>query len=91
MIQTTFLEFSDKRVTYSTFISDLAAKVVYMIKQESDDPEYISQRQAVAMFGRANVERWRNQGKITPHKRPGKIEYRTSELRLQQRTQQDYF
>ena len=43
------------------------------------------------MFGRRNVERWKRQGKIVPCKRPGKVEYRTAELRFLQRTVQDYF
>jgi hypothetical protein len=41
-------------------------------------------------FGRVNVERWRREGKITPYKRPGKLEYRTADLRLLQRQSQDY-
>ena len=43
------------------------------------------------MFGRRNVERWRKQGLIEPSKRPGRLEYRTSELRYLQRQKQDYF
>lgn len=42
------------------------------------------------MFGRGNVERWRKQGKVLAYKRPGKVEYRTADLRLLQRIQQDY-
>lgn len=58
---------------------------------ECNDPEMVSQRQAYAMFGRGNVDRWRKQGKINPCKRPGKVEYRTVELRVLQQKQQDYF
>jgi hypothetical protein len=61
-----------------------------MIKNDSKDPEYISQRKAFKTFGRVNVERWRREGKITPYKRPGKLEYRTADLRLLQRQSQDY-
>ena len=86
-----FLQFADKLVPYETFVDDVAATVVKMIKIGRDDPEYVSQRKAFAMFGRANVERWRRQGKIQPCKRPGKVEYRTCELRYLQSTQQDYF
>ena len=85
------LEFPDKSVTYATFINDLATTVVRMMSESSKDPDMISQRQAFAMFGRANVERWRKQGKIEPCKRPGKIEYRTADLRALQRIQQDYY
>ena len=56
-----------------------------------DDPEFISQRKAYELFGRRNVERWKRQGKVVSYKRPGKVEYRTADLRLLQRTTQDYF
>ena len=85
------LEFPDKSVTYDTFIRDVAASVVRMISEVRNDPETISQRQAYAMFGRGNVDRWRRQGKIEPCKRPGKVEYRTAELRALQDVKQDYF
>lgn len=84
------LDFSDKSVTYETFVHDVAVSVVRMLSEVRDDPETISQRQAYAIFGRGNVDRWRKQGKIDPCKRPGKIEYRTAELRVLQKTKQDY-
>lgn len=34
--------------------------------------------------------KWRKQGKVLAYKRPGKVEYRTADLRLLQRIQQDY-
>ena len=86
----TILQFADKHVSYETFVSDLAARMVSMMKEQSNDPEYMSQRQAYRTFGRANVQRWLAQGKVTPHKRPGKVEYKTSELRKLQQLQQDY-
>ena len=85
-----FLNFPDKCVRYSTFLNDVAAKVAHMIKQDANDPEFISQNKAFQMFGRGNVERWRKQGKVKAYKRPGKVEYRTADLRRQQRIQQDY-
>lgn len=85
-----FLNFHDKCVRYSSFLNDVAAKVVHMIKQDANDPEFISQNKAFQMFGRGNVERWRKQGKVHAYKRPGKVEYRTADLRLLQRIQQDY-
>lgn len=84
------LLFTDKCVTYQTFVDDIAARMVHFLNADSHDPEYISQNKAFRTFGRANVERWRKQGKVTAHKRPGKTEYRTADLRLLQRTQQDY-
>ena len=41
-----FLNFPDKCVRYSTFLNDVAAKVVHMIKQDANDPEFISQNKA---------------------------------------------
>lgn len=86
------LDFSDKSVTYDTFIHDVAASVVRMLSEVRNDPDTVSQRQAYAMFGRGNVDRWRKQGRVEPlSKRPGKVEYRTAELRALQSTKQDYF
>lgn len=87
----TFLQFADKSVPYGVFVKDVAAEVVHLLKKDGADPDYVSQRKAFEMFGRRNVERWRRQGKVSPCKRPGKLEYRTADLRLLQRTQQDYF
>ncbi len=83
-------DFSDKTVSYDTFVRDVAASVVRLLSERRSAPEYVSQRQAYAMFGRGNVDRWRKQGKIEPCKRPGKIEYRTAELRALQQVRQDY-
>lgn len=91
MMHQQFIQFPDKCVSYATFVKDVAAHVVGFIKKDASDPEYISQNKAFAMFGRGNVERWRRLGKIKPSKRPGKVEYKTSELRLLQRVEQDYF
>lgn len=87
----TYIQFTDKFVSYDTFMEDLSARIVRKIQEAEADPEFISQRKAYAMFGRANVERWTRDGKITPAKRPGKKEYRTADLRLLQRIKQDYF
>ncbi len=85
------LDFLNKSVSYETFIHDVAASVVRMLSEVRNDPDTISQRQAYAMFGRGNVDRWRREGRIEPCKRPGKVEYRTAELRALQRIKQDYF
>lgn len=90
MAQTIHIRFDDKLVSYETFMEDLSARLNRMLKDDAADPEYISQRKAYSIFGRRNVDRWRRQGKIQPCKRPGKIEYRTADLRLLQRTCQDY-
>lgn len=85
------LQFLDCMISYETFLNDVSARIVKLLKSDKEDPEYVSQRKAFEMFGRRNVERWRKQGKVVPCKRPGKVEYNTSELRLLQRTIQDYF
>lgn len=88
---TDFIKFPDKCVSYSTFIDDIAARIVSHLKAQNNDPQFISQRKAFEIFGRRNVERWRRNGRITPYIRPGRLEYNTAQLRLLQQTQQDYF
>ena len=84
-------QFMDHLISYDTFINDLSARIVRLLKSDNNDPEFISQRKAYELFGRRNVERWKQQGKVVSYKRPGKVEYRTADLRLLQRTTQDYF
>lgn len=87
---TAIVQFLDRLVPYNDFLKDVGSTVVAMLKEETNDPEFISQRKAFAMFGRRNVERWRRFGLIEPIKRPGRVEYKTSQLRLLQRNSQDY-
>ena len=84
-------QFMDHLISYDTFINDLSARIVRLLKSDNNDPEFISQRKAYELFGRRNVERWKQQGKVVSYKRTGKVEYRTADLRLLQRTTQDYF
>lgn len=86
-----YINFPDKVVSYDTFMEDLSARIVRNMQRAVSDPETVSQRQAYAIFGRANVDRWRREGRIQFYKRPGKVEYRMADLRLLQQTQQDYF
>ena len=81
------IRFTDKCVTYNTFVDDLAARIAYIMRSDAPDPETVSQRQAYKIFGRANVTRWRRQGRGTPVRRPGKNEYRTATLRMLQRVE----
>lgn len=85
------ITFSDKMVSYDTFLNDLASRVARIISQNAAGPEFVSQRKAYQMFGRANVDRWRKKGKVHIYVRPGKIEYQTAELRQAQLTAQDYY
>lgn len=75
------LQFPDKCVSYQTFVHDVAAQVAFFMKADRDDPERISQNKAFSMFGRGNVERWRDKGRLTECKRPGKVEYLTGKPR----------
>ena len=68
-----FMQFLDHLIPYDTFLNDVAAKVVSMMKADHDDPDYISQRKAYEIFGRRNVDRWRKSGLIQPCKRPGRL------------------
>lgn len=86
-----YINFPDKVVSYDTFMEDLSARIVRNMQRAVSDPETVSQRQAYAIFGRANVDRWRRDGRVQPCKRPGKVEYCMADLRLLQQTQQDYF
>ena len=87
------LTFPDKCVSYSTFINDLATALVPKLKEAMDNPSgVVSQNQAFKLFGQGNIRRWRKKGLVTPlSKRPGKIEYKLSDLRILQQRQQDYF
>lgn len=85
------LSFPGGVVTYDRFLRDLSASIAKILKAEKDDPEFVSQRKAYKMFGRRNVDRWKRLGMVTSYKRPGKVEYRTADLRHLQLTEQDYF
>ena len=86
-----FIQFPDRQVPYEVFMNDLASRIVKQLKEDRNDPVMMSQRQAYRIFGRANVDRWRKQGRLQICKRPGKVEYYTAELRQQQAICQDYF
>lgn len=85
------MNFEDKRVRYETFVEDVARRLLFLLSRQRNDPETVSQNKAFEMFGRGNVERWRRKGMIQPCIRPGKVEYRTAELRALQEKVQDYF
>lgn len=86
-----YINFPDKVVSYDTFMDDLSARIVRKMQRAETDPKTVSQRQAYQIFGRANVDRWRREGRIQPCKRPGKVEYCMADLRMLKETQQDYF
>ena len=85
------MQFLDHLVSYETFLNDIASRVVKLLNADKADPGFVSQRKAYEMFGRRNVDRWKRQGKVEVYKRPGRLEYRTADLRMLQRVKQDYF
>jgi hypothetical protein len=85
------MNFEDKSVRYETFVEDVARRLLFLLSRQRNDPETVSQNKAFEMFGRGNVDRWRRKGLIQPCIRPGKVEYRTAELRALQERVQDYF
>lgn len=84
------IQFADKVVSYDTFMNDLVSRIVSEVEKRKSEPEIISKRKAYEMFGRANVDRWMSEGKLTIRKRPGKVELLTAELRRCQAIEQDY-
>lgn len=59
-----YINFPDRCVFYDTFLDDLSARIVRCLQRAGQDPETVSQRQAYAIFGRANVDRWRREGRV---------------------------
>lgn len=84
------IQFADKVVSYDTFMNDLVSRIVSEVEKRKSEKEIISKRKAYEMFGRANVDRWMTEGKLTIRKRPGKVELLTAELRRCQAVEQDY-
>ena len=78
----------EDRGAYEAFIAKLtdalAPKLVAMMKKT---PQTVcSQREAYRRYGTGNVRRW-----VKFAKRPGKIEYKISDLKTLFNQQQDYF
>lgn len=85
------LLFADKSVTYTDFIRDLASELAMKLHQIEKGQLEISQAQAFRMFGRADVERWIKNGKITPCRiSPGKKRFKLIELQKLANVQQNY-
>lgn len=77
-------------ITYERFVDDVANRVAELLINMREEPEYVSQRKAFCIFGRRNVERWRNSGIVTAIRQPGKLLYNMADLRRLQRNEQDY-
>lgn len=87
------IQFADKMVPYDVFVKDLAREMLVQMNQAKHVPSgIISQNQAFKYYGAGNVRRWVSKGMIVPlSKRPGKVEYRVSDLDKLQQKLQDYF
>lgn len=86
--------FSDKHMTFETFVSNLVSLMVPKIVQAMKSPpkERISQNEAFRRYGKGNVCRWVRNGMISPVSvRPGKKEYLVIELEKLYDQEQDYF
>ncbi len=66
------IQFSDKCVSYDTFINDLATALVPKLRKAMEDSrDVISQREAFRRYGQGNVLRWRRKEQLIPvAKRP---------------------
>lgn len=86
------LVFPDKCVSYDTFINDLATALVPQLMTALSFPgNIITQNEAYRLFGKANVIRWLREQRLSPvAKRPGRIEYRYTDLQQLQQRVQDY-
>lgn len=86
--------FTDKNVSYETYLNDLANALAPKIANMLKNPpkEIYSQRESMRLFGPGNVRRWVREGKLKPFsKRKGKIEYKKSDLLALSQKEQDYF
>lgn len=83
------IQFSDKMVSYETFVSDIAARLFAMMA-EKNDKAFISKNKAYSIYGRTNVDRWTSKGLIEPRRTKGKYEYSTIELQKLASIKQDY-
>lgn len=84
--------FENKTVTYETFVNDLAIALAPRVKDLMENKQdCLSQRKAYDRYGQGNVKRWVIQGRLAPaSKRPGKIEYRITDLERCKQRVQDY-
>ena len=59
-------------------------------KIKEEERYYLTQNQAHKRFGRSNVERWAQCGKVRKFQRPNVVEYRMKELLQAAETDTDY-
>ena len=73
------LLFDGKRISYDSFVQDLAERVAAAL--QTAGKKVVSQREAERLYGKANVRLWRDTGCVTVTRKKGKIEYPLDELK----------
>ena len=87
----TEMQFSDATVTYEQFVNDLATRITFKMHQIENGEIEVSKSQAYKMFGRADVDRWIKNGKISPCRiSPGKTRYKLIDLQKLASVKQNY-
>ena len=84
-------DLKNEQSDYWAFVNDVANKLATILKEDREDPEYISQRKAYELFGQGAVKKWVTDGLVEPHRKGGKIEYRTALLKELKSTPVDYY
>lgn len=75
------IRFQNIDIPYERLIDDIARRVSYYMTSNQTPPPILSQRQAYRYFGRANVQKWIQSGKLLPISRTkGKISYKTADI-----------
>lgn len=93
-MNTNSVVFNGRRMTFESFVSNLASMLVPQIVKAIKSPpkERISQNEAFRRYGKGNVCRWVREGDVSPASvRPGKKEYLVAELEKLYNKEQDYF
>lgn len=95
MNQTVQIQFADKMVSFDTFLSAIRNVVSEEVSKAVGKRPFITKAKAYSIYGRRNVERWVQEGKVKVFGRGknGKItryEYRLSELEACACKVQDY-
>lgn len=86
------IQFIDHEVPYDVFLNDLVNKLVQALKDTHDDPEFISQRKGLQALWKTKRRSMETSGKGGMLQASlGKVEYKTADLRMLQKTTQDYF
>ena len=91
MNDTTECIFADKSVTFDRFVEVVATKLALKMHQIEKGQLEITQAKAYKIYGRADVERWKKSGLLTPSRiSPGRILYKITDLNRLANVKQNY-